>query len=208
MIKSLVLTDNIDFIKNLADEINSKKLNIQLSLFSRTIEETENILEYFNPDIIFLDRALEKIYDRNFCKKHIFSIIRLSNDAIYNLSTPKNMSIIQSFDFKRKRDIIMNELHSIGYKFEHCGTHYLTDTILQMYLNKDSMLDNLQRDIFPVIARKYHKTPFNIKSNINKATVCMYSECDSKKLMTYFHFCYDTKPTVKQVVFTVLNKIL
>ena len=35
----------------------------------------------------------------------------------------------------------------------------------------------------------------------------MYCECDGSKIEDYFHFSYDIKPTVKQVVFTVINKI-
>ena len=69
------------------------------------------------------------------------------------------------------------------------------------------MVDNLQTHIYPIIAKKYNKTIYNVKSSINKATECMYYECDAERLEKYFQFDEDTKPTIKQVVFTVINKI-
>ncbi|MDE5830641.1 MAG: sporulation initiation factor Spo0A C-terminal domain-containing protein, partial [Clostridia bacterium] len=102
---------------------------------------------------------------------------------------------------------VVNELEYVGYKFKYKGTHYLVDTILHMYDKQNSMVDNLQSNIYPIIAKKYDKSIHNIKSSINKATECMYYECDARKLKDYFKFTDDTKPTVKQVVFTVINKI-
>ena len=69
------------------------------------------------------------------------------------------------------------------------------------------MVENLQSDIYPIIAKKYNKTIYNVKSSINKATECMYYECDVGRLEKYFRLFDDMKPTVKQVVFAVINKL-
>lgn len=69
------------------------------------------------------------------------------------------------------------------------------------------MIDNLQRDIYPLISKVYNKTINNIKCNINNATESMYYRCESKILREYFKFHDDTKPTAKTVIYTILNKI-
>ena len=48
----------------------------------------------------------------------------------------------------------------------------------------------------------------DIKSNINKANDYMYKVCKKERVRKYFKFFDDTKPTVKNVIYTILNKIL
>ena len=130
------------------------------------------------------------------------------NTCFYPLNSKiKINTLIENNDFDKKKSKIVKELEYIGYKFNYKGTHYLVDTIMLMHMHQHSMIDNLQTHIYPIIAQKYNKTVYNIKSSINKATECMYYECDVNKLENYFKFNYDTKPTVKQVVFAVINKI-
>ena len=119
----------------------------------------------------------------------------------------KIVNLITHIDIDIKKNKIIDELSSIGYQFKYQGTHYLVDTILYVGKNKNNLVENLQTKVYPVIAEKYHKSPWNIKSSINKATECMYYECDSTKLENYFKFHDDTKPTVKEVIFTVINRI-
>lgn len=76
-----------------------------------------------------------------------------------------------------------------------------------MYDRKDNMTCNLQKDIYPIIAKIFNKTPHNIKCNINNATESMYYNCDINVLKEYFYFTDDRKPTTKTVIYTVLNKI-
>lgn len=77
-----------------------------------------------------------------------------------------------------------------------------------MYQKQKFFIDNLQRDIYPIVAKTYHKTINNIKCNINNATEAMYYKCEARFLKEYFSFYDDRKPTTKTVVYTVLNKIL
>ena len=46
-----------------------------------------------------------------------------------------------------KRNQILQELKHIGYNIEYIGTKYLLETILELYRNRDLMLDNLQQNI-------------------------------------------------------------
>lgn len=214
MVKSLVITDNINFIQALANRIHEDDLSIQLSLFAKCKLETLQFLQNLdnlNIGIIFLDKSIEKSYDRNFFEKYKNIIIKISIQTRSYLFTHKNLvdldRIIKQNDIDERKFKIINELKYIGYRFNYKGTHYLVDTILEMFIQQHHMIDNLQSNIYPIIAKKYNKTIYNVKSSINKATDCMYTECDASKLVNYFHFCYDTKPTIKQVVFEVINRV-
>lgn len=66
---------------------------------------------------------------------------------------------------------------------------------------------NLSKNIYPLIAKKYNKSVNNIHTNIKQATKYMYRDCDSNILKNYFCFYDDVKPTEKQVIYTILNKL-
>lgn len=211
MVNALIITKNIAVVQKLLREFTLQNLNIVISEITTSRDETDLILKIQNFNIIFLDESQKLDYSEDFIQKYKNDIILISYDENSNLIThsilQEILSIVKSNDFDKKRSNIIRELEYIGYKFNHKGTHYLLDTILQMYDNQNTMVDNLQSKIYPILAEKYNKSVFNIKSSINKATECMYCECDSDKLEEYFKFGYDTKPTVKQVVFTIINKI-
>lgn len=212
MIQALAITGGIRFNKKLINEIRTKNLDIHIAAVSTAKAETERILSVFNPDIILLDKRAIRFYDQKFIKKYQKIIVVLSNIAYNDLFTEEALSnidfITRVYDFEKNKYKIAKELEYIGYEFKYKGTHYLLDTILELYIqNTTNIVDNLQSDIYPIIAEKYNKTVYNVKSSIGKATDCMYYTCDVNKLVNYFHLSYDAKPTPKQVVFTVINRI-
>ena len=106
-----------------------------------------------------------------------------------------------------KKHQIIKELKSIGYNPKYKGFKYLVDSILLSYIYQDEMINNLQGIIYPIISKKYNISVQNIKNNIINATSNMYYECDIEKLKAYFSFYDDIKPTVKEVISTVVNKL-
>ena len=42
-------------------------------------------------------------------------------------------TLIEKKDLENKKAQIVKELEYIGYKFKYKGTHYLTETIMQIY---------------------------------------------------------------------------
>ncbi len=108
---------------------------------------------------------------------------------------------------KELKQKVVETLQYLGYSLKHQGTCYLCDAICEIYQSPDPLFFNLINGIYPNIAKKYNKTINNVKSSINKSTDNMYYECDIEKLKDFFHFCYDTKPTVKTVIFAVLNTL-
>ena len=211
MINALVISKNIRFVQKLLDEIDTLDLGIHLAIVATSKSEALRVLKSSAPGIVFLDAKLMPNFDQTFFDSYRRILISLTSEnnliLINGVTLEKINSIIQSCDLEARKNKVVKELEYIGYKFKYKGTHYLVDTIMQMYQNQNNMIDNLQTEIYPFIAKKYNKTIFNVKSSITKATECMYYECDSQRLAQYFHFSEDIKPTVKQVVFTIINKL-
>ena len=67
--------------------------------------------------------------------------------------------------------------------------------------------ENLSKQIYPIIAKKYKKKVFSIKNNIIKATSYMYNECKIEILMKYFGYDIDYKPTPKTVIKAIVRKL-
>lgn len=211
MINGLIVTENIKFAKKLFEEMHMANFRIRIIEITNEKEETVAKLKKLKIGIVFMDTDIEFCNSIRIIKNKCNVSVKLTYDKenkLMDLKTIKKVKrIIEYEDLDRKKAKVIKELQDMGYKLKHKGTLYLVDTIMQMYINQDNMIDNLQSNIYPVIAKKYHKTIINIKSSINKATECMYYECDAEKLQDYFKFYDDTKPTIKQVIFAVINRI-
>lgn len=235
MVNILIADDNLVFSKNLINNILGNE-DVKICKICTNGKEVLDILSNQEIDIIILDllmpvfsgiKVLENLSDWQ-KEKYKKSIIIISGDNSYFSQLMKNPLIfdyivkgtevsriayrinrlIEYKDISNTRKKIINELEKIGYDINYKGTIYLIEAILNMYTSKDILLDNLQKDVYPIIAKMYNKTPHNIKCNINNATEAMYYKCESKVLKEYFNFFDDTKPSTKTVIYTVLNKII
>ena len=115
--------------------------------------------------------------------------------------------LINNKNIELKRKQIVRELTSIKYSIKYKGTVYLIDTILQLCLNDNLLFNNLQNSVYPIVAKKHKKSVNTIRCNIRHATTCMYCDCNIDILKTYFGLIDDNPPTVKEVIYTVLEKI-
>ena len=106
----------------------------------------------------------------------------------------------------RKQKVI-KELLYLGYDISHKGTSYLIDVINYIQNNQNKNLDNLNRDVYPIIAQIHNVNVHNIKCYIARETNEMYLKCKTKRLQDYFSYAEDTKPNVKTVIYTIINKI-
>lgn len=103
---------------------------------------------------------------------------------------------------------IINELLCLGYKLNHIGTYFISETILLAYYsNNINVLNNLEKNVYINISNKYGRNIETIKSNILKATNYMNTYGNNEKIKEYFKICDYEKVTPKQVISTVLNKI-
>lgn len=211
MLNTLVISNNIDFIQELIFCIDEQNLDMKISRISYNTDKTFNLLKNKDFDVIFFDNNLLEYYDKIFFKKYqdliiISSTCELST-KIADKKFQKASKININNDLSGKRSKIIKELEYLGYNFKYTGTHYLVDAILYVCTSSDETLNNLQGSIYPIIAKKYNRTKHNVKNNLINATLHMYYDSSIEKLQKYFNLYDDAQPSVKQVIFTVSNKI-
>lgn len=234
MVNTLIVDDNLNFSMQLINDI-SEIMDIKICKICTNGNEALEILKNTEIDVIILDIIMPvcdgievlNILTNLQKEKYNSSIIVISGDnsyipqlrdnpLVYDFITKgtckeemihKIKKLIDKKNSEDKKKKIISELKNIGYDMRYKGTLYLIEVIFQVYLNSELLIDNLQKDVYPILSKIYHKTINNIKCNINNATEAMYYNCDSKKLKEYFNFYDDVKPTTKTVIYTILNKI-
>lgn len=144
----------------------------------------------------------------------------LNKDIIYKI-LPKtlNMSqIVTQIDnlIKEKEDNkntdnleqkIMDELLYLGCDISHKGTKYLADIINMVFIRGEKLTENLNKYVYPVIAKRYNQSINNIKCNVIRAIETMYYNCKEQELIDYFLLQDISKPSVKTVINMVLLKL-
>lgn len=234
MVNILIVDNKIDFAMSLINLLN-KNENIRVCAIAKNANEATKIIKENNnisaillnlsiKNVKFLDslknnRKYQKscivIYDK---RSKICDFI--NNNSIYTLIDKCEkkeviLSVINEFiyrkmTYKREEKIknkIFNEISYLGFDIMHKGTKYLLESIEYIILNPEKEVSKLERDIYPVLSKKYGESIHNIKCSINRATTSMYYECDVNKLKKYFYFRDDIKPSVKTIIDTIVNKI-
>lgn len=160
--------------------------------------------EKYRKSIIVLSKNIDNVSSNSYIYEYVSSNEDISmiflkiNEIAKSKKTQLNNSILLGK--------INRELEYIGYNLSYNGTKYLSECIALIYNNYDSS-ENLSKNIYPIIAKKYHKTINNVKCNIMTATNSMFCECDENRLKNYFNFYAPVRPKPKLVIYTVLNKL-
>jgi len=226
----LIACENVNSAINLTNTISSKP-NIKIYHIALNIDETIEILNNSNTiDIILLDYSMISVLKRitNKCNynKSFIIIFRNTqyithlntNPLIYSCIGFSKDEIVRTVNdlvnykiyFEKTNNLknkIVNEINYLGYDVSYKGTQYLITAIQYIVTNPDKNLDILEKKIYPVLSNLYNNSIHNIKCNINWANNMMYCECDAEKLQKYFGFFKDTKPKIKTVIHTIINKI-
>lgn len=236
MVNILIASNNIFYATNLLNYINKRETNIRVAgIATNVIETLEKLNE--DIDIVLLDvimplcneyEVLEKMKTQEKYKKSFIIIspdmrkieeLR-KYDIIYKIIPKcygmdnitnhiKELVLCKDMD-KKRREIhykVRTELLFVGYDFAHNGTKYLQDAIEYIFIELNKDFDVLEKNVYPIVAKKYKKSVHNIKCSINRATTMMYCQCDSKKLAKYFHEDNDAKPKIKTIINIIINKI-
>lgn len=205
--------------KETLEILQNNKIDIALLDLKMPIYDGTYILEKLNKEqrkkyeksIIVVSGEIEmmyklKIYDQPCVYCILNKVCNISEivDKINELVKEKEQ-IKKISNVKNK---IIKQLQYLNYNLAHKGTQYLIDSILLIYESGEYDIFNLKEDVYPIVAKKYNKTLHNIKCDINKANDYMYKVCKRERIKRYFRFFDDSKPTVKNVIYTILNKII
>lgn len=227
MNKVLIYSNDLSFLKGLNNYIsNIKNLEIQmctsLSLLKENLEkisyilviiDTNNDMEAINykylsnlqiNNIVLLYDTLDNIDERVIeDKKFILKEKSLENvKALLSYdSSDENDSFLVLYTKKR----ILNEIKGLKFEVTNIGVQYLIDCILLIKCN--DALYNLEKDIYPIVAKKYNVTSNKVKWNIYSCINNMSRNNSMERINRYLGFSYNRTPTPKVLIFTIVNKI-
>lgn len=171
-----------------------KKHNYKTSIILMLNNQNEIDFKFNTPYIY--DYILKKNINDELLLKIISLIYSRFSFKLYNPSLENKI-----------RKLITNELKKIGYNFTYVGTKYLLETVYILYSLKNYYYDNLERDIYTIVAKKYKKNAHNIKCNIRNATDIMYYENEETKISNYIGNCKIFKPSANRIIYSILSKI-
>lgn len=233
MTNILVIEKNLTFCKELINYICNHDNNLRICGITDNLEEAQELASNNFADIILMDTSLfqageifknDIIYPNCiliFSKERFIKSIKnqkISYNYCFNLMSfekvygklkhlEKKLDIPTDLFEKTIKNFITNELVYLNYNLAAKGTRFLIEAIYILFAIDDS-LDNLDKDIYPLVAKKFNTTPHNVKCNIRNATENMYYECDEKKLVEYLSF-FELEKVVgaKTIIYTVERKI-
>lgn len=96
----------------------------------------------------------------------------------------------------------------MNFNYSYNGTRYIKDVLFELYIKKNYNCYNLQKDIYPIIAKKYNKSLNNIKSSIALAIKIMCVDCEESILKEYFYLYDGEVPKTKEVICIILDNII
>lgn len=225
MLNIVIIDRNINYAVNIMNEINNNYIKI-IKILSDKKEAIKVLNSLDNIDIVLMEYNFKKEIFRKIKNKENYekAFIIIANEEISNIKDNMIYSIIYKNNFKEIdkikellnhkimlqenlsiREKIIKELNYLGYNFSYKGTQYLIEVIEHKANNPNQQ--NLEKNIYPIISQNYNNTIHNIKCDINRANNMMYYECDASKLQDYFSLNKDTKPKIKTVVNTIIDKI-
>ena len=203
MINIVIIGNDIYQTKEILKRITNKNL-ISTQNFKSKISKFLGIKE---SDLLLLDNASLNSDNFLLSENHKNKILALSVNSKPKITQYKNTHAKYKLPI-HKRNKVIKELSTIGFNFKLKGTNYLIDTILEIENPQTIKVIDLKNDIYPIVAKKHKKTVQNIKNCINSAIEDMYFNTDAEFIQNYFNSYGDIKPTTKQVIFTIANKII
>lgn len=223
MINILVCIEDVEYCKNIINNLNKMNDNIRIYRIFNHFEEVNNVDN-------FADIDLYVFHISNISNKKSFETIQkfLNSDSVILILENTDFKFNDKIDYilrnkNLKYDItllndiinqknntfhiknkIQNELNVLGYNTLYIGTTYITEAIYLLY-NYETTNAILEKDIYSIIAKKYNTTTNNIKCNIINATNSMYYDCNEKVLEDYIKSPF--KPGPKKVMLIIVYRL-
>lgn len=218
--KILIYSKDVIFLKEISNIFNS---NGQNKIFvSLTFENLETKLSKIKFNILIIDLCKEKKLDLYyFDRKNIDKIVFLYNkfsiidEKVYNnrkfvFVEKEKEEINRLLQYKYKNDSleiekVKEQIEKLNFEKANLGVKYIIESVL-LIKNNDNLY-NLEKDIYPIIAKKYNVTTNRVKWNINSCINKMYKNNDVASINRYFGYGYNRRPTPKTIIFTILSRI-
>ena len=225
MIKFLIVENDLKYAKKIISNIIKENEQIRLIdiISSPELDDTISAIRkcrphicIMNSDLINVDKILSFPYPTAFIcvtddpLKSAIKKFYLKDDITPVKEQVKKL--IKETEYNRIKDYIESELYNLKFDFELKGTMYLVESILFSYYHSNPFVyENLEKNVYPEIAKKFNTTMYHVKWGIIQAVNHMYdlnySEGTLRSLCDYFYFSTNYKPTAKIIITTFLAKL-
>lgn len=215
MHKLIIYSNDLELISKYCNNIFLQFNNLKLVGIANSEKDLSTLVDFFNPNIIFLaeknkatlSSTLDKIENKIIlCKnikkyknsKHNLYISENSNYLSIKELLVKFISNINENDLYQR---IYQKLNKLNFDFELSGTNYLVHAISYSYINKnDYLFENLEKKIYPYVAKKFNTSESNVKWSIVRSINNMNSKNNSKCEFT-------EKITSKALISQIVNSL-
>ena len=201
--------ETIEILKNYSKDIDIILLNLQSSQFNELeilkFLEDNNMNKYYHSVIVISGEMelLKKVVKNKFLYTFIprESGLKFIKKEINKLVEMKDYS---KLPIKEKAK---QELYNLNYNFKYIGTKYILEAILILYQENNYDMVKIEKNIYSIIAQKYHTTINNVKTNIIHATNEMYYDCEEEKLYKNLGIVYGEKPKPKMIIYRIIENL-
>ena len=211
MYNVLIYSNNLNFVKKYNNLLTLNFNNIKMIEIASNKSELHSICKKHYIDIVILDSRDYIKNDIQFYLKSIKKKVLVGNNLeikknaniIYipkTLKLPSIIKVLQNHfyvvDEKVVRECTRKLLNSLKFDFKLKGTNFLLESIVYSYINKaDYVYENLEKNVYPHISKKYKvstsvikhsiiRSINNVNANILKANFRNLDKITSKTFIT------------------------
>lgn len=231
MLNVLISSNDLYFICSTVNNLTFKYNDLRIYNISNSLKDTLKQLKYneknidlviirdFNYEIIKFIKDF-KVFDipifliskeLNITADISSNIFLYDNEKIFFNKFQYILKSLRHIENNNKINDIKNKVYSylleFGYSFSHLGTKYLANSIVTIFIQNNDKNFKLEREIYPIIAKKYNVTINNIKSDITLATKYMNEHIKISKNKIFSRYFLDDYINTKSVINCILQEL-
>lgn len=224
MITLLIGDTDLDYAKKIISNVVKKNERLRLVDIVTSDNEALRAIKEYRPHLFVLNADVideSKISKLEHAPKCIgftensdVSLVKkyLMKDANIKLLEKRINKVITENDFYQTKERIVHDFAMLKFNFSRAGTTYLMESILYSYKHRTEFLhNNLEKMVYPAIAKKFHTTPEHVKWLIIKSINEMYDRNNFdntlKEMSNYFYYNNKVKPTAKVIISIFIAKL-
>ena len=223
MYKIIIFNNDLNQVKKICNIFLTNFSNLKLSGIVSDENELSYICKNFKIDMIIIsqedviNKNIENLLNNITYKIIISQQAKIPKSSKYILYLPSNFSekyiinrfgkFITNINEKNIRKDVYHILESLNFDFKLVGTKYLAESIIYSYLNKNNYhFENLEKMIFPYVAKKFNVSEKNVKWSIIRSINNMNSNLKNVELRKQF-FNFPDKITCKVLISEIVNRL-
>lgn len=203
MYKFVIYSNNLELIKKFGNIVFNGFSNMHLVGIASTKNELSSLCKKHKINMIILSLSDSKNNSLSTLLSNIESKIIICNNTAGFKSSKYTLYLsyasdcdciigkLNSFLTKISASIIRKRvrkiLEKLNFDFKLVGTNYLLESIVYSYLTKDRyFFDNLEKNVYPYVSKKYNVSAQNIKWSIIRSINNMKNHLNKSAFKDYY----------------------